>query len=110
MKAICKTKPAPGAQYIDIDMPRIKSDELLIKIHATSICGSDLPIYTYSSWSAARMPIPFVFGHEMCGEVVEIGDKAKGFNKGDEVILERLKGDDVPVILILNKVLGRARL
>ena len=79
MKAICKTKPAPGAEYIDIDMPRIKSDELLIKIHATSICGSDLPIYTYSSWSAARMPIPFVFGHEMCGEVVEIGDKAKGF-------------------------------
>ena len=76
MKAICKTKAAPGAQYIDIDIPRIKSDELLIKIHATSICGSDLPIYTYSSWSAARMPIPFVFGHEMCGEVVEIGDKA----------------------------------
>lgn len=88
MKAICKTKPAPGAEYIDIDMPRIKSDELLIKIHTTSICGSDLPIYTYSSWSAARMPIPFVFGHEMCGEVVEIGDKAKGFNKGDFVSVE----------------------
>ena len=88
MKAICKTKPAPGAEYIDIDMPRIKSDELLIKIHATSICGSDLPIYTYSSWSAARMPIPFVFGHELCGEVVEIGDKAKGFVKGDFVSVE----------------------
>jgi threonine 3-dehydrogenase len=88
MKAICKTKAAPGAEYIDTDIPRIKSDELLIKIHATSICGSDLPIYNFSSWSAKRMPIPFIFGHELCGEVVEIGDKAKGFNKGDFVSVE----------------------
>jgi len=88
MKAICKTKLAPGAEYIDIDIPRIKSDELLIKIHATSICGSDLPIYNFTSWSAKRMHVPFVFGHELCGEVVEIGDKAKGFNKGDFVSVE----------------------
>ncbi len=88
MKAICKTKAAPGAEYIDTDIPRIKSDELLIKIHATSICGSDLPIYHFSSWSAKRMPIPFIFGHELCGEVVEIGDKAKGFTKGDFVSVE----------------------
>ncbi len=88
MKAICKTKAAPGAEYIDADIPRIKSDELLIKIHATSICGSDLPIYQFSSWSAKRMPIPFIFGHELCGEVVEIGDKAKGFTKGDFVSVE----------------------
>lgn len=88
MKAICKTKAAPGAEYIDTDIPRIKSDELLIKIHAASICGSDLPIYHFSSWSAKRMPIPFIFGHELCGEVVEIGDKAKGFTKGDFVSVE----------------------
>lgn len=88
MKAICKTKAAPGAEYIDVDVPRIKSDELLIKIHSTSICGSDLPIYHYSSWSAKRMPIPFIFGHELCGEVVEIGDKAKGFTVGDFVSVE----------------------
>ncbi len=88
MKAICKTKAAPGAEYIDVEIPRIKSDELLIKIHATSICGSDLPIYHYSSWSAKRMPIPFIFGHELCGEVVEIGDKAKGFTVGDFVSVE----------------------
>jgi len=88
MKAICKTKAAPGAEYIDTDIPRIKSDELLIKISRTSICGSDLPIYNFTSWSAKRMPIPFIFGHELCGEVVEIGDKAKGFKKGDFVSVE----------------------
>lgn len=88
MKAICKTKPAFGAEYTDAGIPQIKSDELLIKIHAASICGSDLPIYAYTSWSAKRMPIPFIFGHELCGEVIEIGDKAKGFNKGDFVSVE----------------------
>ena len=88
MKAICKTKPGPGAEYVDMDIPQIKSDELLIKIHATSICGSDLPIYFGDALAARRMQPPFVFGHEMCGEVVEIGDKAKGFNKGDFVSVE----------------------
>ncbi len=89
MKAICKTKPAAGAEYIDIDVPRIKSDELLIKIHCASICGSDIPIYNYyDSWAARKHNFPFVFGHELCGEVVEIGDKAKGFQKGDFVSVE----------------------
>jgi threonine 3-dehydrogenase len=34
------------------------------------------------------MPLPYIFGHELCGEVIEIGDKAKGFNKGDFVSVE----------------------
>ncbi|MDR0646401.1 MAG: alcohol dehydrogenase catalytic domain-containing protein, partial [Elusimicrobiota bacterium] len=80
MKAICKMKPGPGAEYTDRDVPQIKSDELLIKIYAASICGSDLPIYHGDALAARRMEPPFIFGHEMCGEVVEIGDKAKGFN------------------------------
>ena len=88
MKAICKTKPGPGAEYIDKDIPQIKSDELLIKIHSTSICGSDLPIYFGDALAARKMEPPYVFGHEMCGEVVEIGDKAKGFEKGDFVSVE----------------------
>lgn len=88
MKAICKTKEGPGAEYIDVDIPNIKSDELLIKIHATSICGSDLPIYAGHAHTTKSMPLPYVFGHELCGEVVEIGDKAKGFTKGDFVSVE----------------------
>jgi threonine 3-dehydrogenase len=88
MKAICKMKHGPGAEYTDRDIPQIKNDELLIKIHAASICGSDLPIYFGDALAARRMEPPFVFGHEMCGEVVEIGDKAKGFNKGDFVSVE----------------------
>ncbi|MDR1684046.1 MAG: L-threonine 3-dehydrogenase [Elusimicrobiota bacterium] len=88
MKAIVKTKAGPGAEYTDVDIPNIKSDELLIKIHAASICGSDLPIYNGDALAARGMKPPFIFGHELCGEVVEIGDKAKGFTKGDFVSVE----------------------
>jgi threonine 3-dehydrogenase len=88
MKAICKTKNAPGAQYIDVEIPQIKSDELLIKIHLTSICGSDLPIYHNGALAGRKMQLPYVFGHEICGTVEEIGDKARGFEKGDFVSVE----------------------
>ena len=63
MKAICKTKLGPGAEYVDMDIPQIKSDELLIKIHAASICGSDLPIFYGDALAARRMEPPYVFGH-----------------------------------------------
>ncbi|MBI4656385.1 MAG: L-threonine 3-dehydrogenase [Elusimicrobia bacterium] len=88
MKAICKTKTGPGAEYIETDVPFINKDELLIKIHHASICGSDVPIYGWTGWAPKRIKTPMVFGHELCGEVVEIGQLAKGFAKGDFVSIE----------------------
>lgn len=88
MKALCKCDAKAGISLIDTDIPKIKPDELLIKIHRTSICGSDLPIYNYTGWAKTRIKIPFIFGHELCGEVVEIGEKSRGFNKGDFVSVE----------------------
>ena len=85
MKALCKTAPAKGAQFIDVEKPTIKSDELLVKIYRTSICGSDIPVYNYTGWAPQRIPIPFIFGHELCGTVEEVGKDAKGFQKGDFV-------------------------
>lgn len=88
MKAICKIKPKPGAEYIDIDEPVINKDELLVKINHASICGSDVPIYNWSGWAPERIKLPMVFGHELCGEVVEVGSLTKGFSKGDFVSIE----------------------
>ena len=65
MKALCKTKPAAGAEYKEVDIPSIERDELLVKIYKTSICGSDLPVYNYTGWAPKRIPIPFIFGHEL---------------------------------------------
>ncbi|MDX6769208.1 MAG: L-threonine 3-dehydrogenase [Elusimicrobiota bacterium] len=88
MKALLKTKPAPGAAYeatADLD---IKPDEVLVKVHRASICGSDLPIYKWESWAPERFKTPSTFGHEFCGTIVEVGASARDFKKGDFVSVE----------------------
>ncbi len=88
MKALCKTKPCAGADYAETAMPSINKDEILIKIHSASICGSDLPIYNWTGWAPKRIKIPMVFGHELCGHVIETGTRSRGFAKGDFVSVE----------------------
>jgi threonine 3-dehydrogenase len=88
MKAICKTKPGPGAEWTTVDDIKLKPDELLVKVHRASICGSDLPIYNWNAWAPKRFKTPSVFGHEFCGTVVEVGAGTRDFAKGDFVSVE----------------------
>lgn len=88
MKALRKTQPAPGAEFGPADDLAIKGDELLIKVHRASICGSDLPIYNWYSWAPERFKLPSSFGHEFCGSVVEAGKGTRDFKKGDFVSVE----------------------
>ena len=88
MKAICKLSPGPGAEYIDRDVPVINKDELLLRVSHAAICESDLAIYNWTGWAPDRIKTPMIFGHELCGEVVEMGQLDKGFNKGDFVSVE----------------------
>ena len=70
MKAVVKTKPESGAELVEIDIPTPKPDEVLVKVLATSICGTDLHIYEWNKWAQNRIRnIPQVMGHELCGEV-----------------------------------------
>lgn len=89
MKAIAKTNPEPGAEIIDIPVPRPGPNELLVKVAACGICGSDLHIYDWEldvHRIAGRLP--FVLGHEPAGEVVETGPGTSGFKPGDRVALD----------------------
>jgi threonine 3-dehydrogenase len=88
MKAILKTSRARGASYRDAETPVIGRDELLIRVTAASISPSDLAIHNHAGPGFATPTLPFVFGQEFCGEVVEIGSLAKGFDKGDFVSVE----------------------
>ncbi len=88
MKALIKKSAAPGAEFGDAPVPRPKQDELLIKVHRASICGSDLPIYGWTSWAPERLKLPLVFGHEFCGTVEEAGAAAGDFKAGDFVSVE----------------------
>ena len=89
MKAIAKTRPAYGAEVIELPVPRPAPNELLVKIAACGICGSDLHLYLWEL-GAERIAgrLPFVLGHEPAGEVVETGPGVTGFRPGDRVALD----------------------
>jgi threonine 3-dehydrogenase len=83
MKAVVKIKRAPGAELMDIDVPSPGADQVLVKVIAASICGTDLHIYEWNDWAETRIKnIPQIMGHELCGEVVEIGSHVKNIQKG----------------------------
>lgn len=85
MKALSKLKAEPGIWMVDAPEVSCKSDELLIKIKKTAICGTDIHIYNWDDWAQKTVPVPMVVGHEFVGEVVEVGSAVKGFRVGDRV-------------------------
>jgi L-iditol 2-dehydrogenase len=68
-------------RYTDYETPIINSDEILVKIKMTGICGSDVPRVLHNG---AHF-FPIVLGHEFSGEVCEIGENVTGFEIGDRV-------------------------
>lgn len=88
MRAVVKASPAPGLQIANVPIPSPKPDEVLVKVRAASICGTDLHIYNWDPWSASRVRPPLVVGHEVCGEVVDRGSMVKSPEIGDFVSLE----------------------
>ncbi len=88
MQAISKISRARGAAYRDAPVPVINKEELLVRVTAASISPGDLAIYNSAGPGFVTPTLPFIFGREFCGEVVEIGTLAKGFDKGDFVSVE----------------------
>src|SRR5437867_4146609 len=88
MRALCKTRPGKGAELIEAPIPQIGPDDVLIKVRATTICGTDLHIYNWDPWAQSRIKTPLVFGHECSGEIVEIGRNVRAVRTGDYVSLE----------------------
>ncbi len=88
MRAIWKKEGAPGAVLEDAPIPVPKDDEVLCKVRATSICGTDRHIYDWNEWSQNRIKPPMIFGHEFSGDVVEVGKNVKGVKVGDFVSAE----------------------
>lgn len=82
MKAIAKTKAGPGIEILDLEEPVAGENDILIKVLAGSLCGSDVHVF---EWTAGYewLPIPLVLGHEFSGKVVEIGERIRGVSVGD---------------------------
>lgn len=73
---------------IDMPMPELGPDEVLLQVKATSICGTDLHIRNWDPWAQTHVVPPIVVGHEMCGVVVDKGPKADGPEIGQLVSVE----------------------
>jgi 2-desacetyl-2-hydroxyethyl bacteriochlorophyllide A dehydrogenase len=71
----------------DIDYPSIAADEILVRVRACGICGSDLHMYRLGMFEALGRPVPNgrIMGHELSGEVVEVGPQVTEFHVGDRI-------------------------
>jgi threonine 3-dehydrogenase len=85
MKAIIKPEAGPGLVLTEVPVPQVGRHEALVKIKATSICGTDLHIYKWDPWARGRIRPPIIVGHEFCGTVVQVGDDVNGVSVGDYV-------------------------
>ncbi len=86
MQALLKIARGPGQMELhEVPVPQTAPDEVLIRVRACGICGSDLKIqddqHPYTP--------PVVVGHEFAGEIVEVGDSVRGWIVGDRVVSEQ---------------------
>lgn len=70
------------------DIPKVKENEVLVKLKYVGICGSDLHYYETGAIGDYVVEPPFVLGHEPGGTVVEVGENVKDLKVGDRVALE----------------------
>lgn len=85
MRALAKLHPQEGIWLHTTQRPKMGHNDLLIKIHKTAICGTDLHIYNWDEWAQQTIPLGMTVGHEYVGEVVDIGSEVEGFSIGDRV-------------------------
>jgi len=85
MKAIVKKFAEPGLWLEEVPVPAISDNEVLIKVHNVSICGTDVHIYKWDAWAQKTIPVPMVIGHEFMGEIAEVGRGVKHLKIGDRV-------------------------
>jgi len=85
MFALVKEAAAPGLTLKKVPVPKIGVGDVMIKIHKTAICGTDVHIYNWEEWSQRTIKPPMVVGHEFVGEIVAMDENASGYKVGDIV-------------------------
>ena len=88
MNALVKTAPEPGFTLTNRPDPRPGPLEVVVRVKATSLCGTDAHIYNWDEWARGRIHPPRIIGHEMCGEVTEMGPGVSSVAVGDYVAAE----------------------
>jgi threonine 3-dehydrogenase len=88
MWALRKTRPGRGLELAEAPVPETGADEVLVRVEAASVCGTDLHIHRWDEWARRRVAPPLVLGHEFAGVVVETGRLVRHVQVGDYVSAE----------------------
>src|ERR1017187_7800123 len=84
MKTLLLTAPRT-LQITELPRPDLKPDDVLIRVAACGICGSD--VHGYDGSSGRRIP-PIVMGHEAAGTIAAMGKGVSGLSEGDRVTVD----------------------
>ncbi|OHB79712.1 MAG: L-threonine 3-dehydrogenase [Planctomycetes bacterium RBG_16_55_9] len=85
MKALMKKKPEPGLWMDDVPVPQVGTNDILIKIQKTAICGTDIHIFNWDRWAQKTIKTPMVIGHEFVGTVERTGENVHDVEIGELV-------------------------
>lgn len=85
MKALVKAEAKTGLWMQDAPKPEIGPDDVLIRVHMTAICGTDVHIYNWDEWAQANVPVPMTVGHEFGGVVEAVGSDVTRVKPGMRV-------------------------
>jgi len=85
MRALVKRERKPGLWMDEVGVPEYGINDVLIKVHKTAICGTDVHIYNWDAWAQKTIPVPMVIGHEFVGTVAAMGSNVHDLEIGEVV-------------------------
>ena len=85
MRALVKHDAEVGLRLEEVDIPEPGHDDVLVRVHTTGICGTDLHIYQWDKWAQSTVPTPMTIGHEFSGMISAVGTNVSGFEVGELV-------------------------
>ena len=85
MRALVKHPDEVGLRLEELATPEPGPDDVLIGVHTTGICGTDVHIYLWDDWAADTIPAPMTIGHEFSGHIAALGSNVSGFEVGELV-------------------------
>ena len=85
MHALVKVAEGPGLELCEVPTPPVGPDDVLVRVHRTGICGTDLHIASWDPWARRAVKPPVVVGHEFVGTIEDVGGNVAGFGPGELV-------------------------
>ncbi|MCZ6505887.1 MAG: L-threonine 3-dehydrogenase [Actinobacteria bacterium] len=85
MRALVKHDAEVGLRLEEVDIPEPGHDDVLVRVHTTGVCGTDLHIYQWDEWAQSTVPTPMTIGHEFSGTIAAVGTNVSGFEVGELV-------------------------